>query len=92
MRINPAEVEAQIKASIAVTRQQVTLAKGFLQNLPSAGQHDVEVLVNQFCSQQGYARPHQVVVHPDVPLEPSVLQAVGYLAPKLAIETPGAWT
>ena len=60
------EAKAEILRRVVVTRQDVTLAKSFLQRLQDIGPHDPFILVNQFSEQQGYQRPDKIVLHPSV--------------------------
>lgn len=84
------EAKAEILQRVVVTRQNVTLAKSFLQRLQDIGPHDPFILMNQFSKQQGYQLPDKIVLHPSVDPEPPLRQTSGYFACVLAF-TEAIW-
>ncbi|MDP2897799.1 MAG: hypothetical protein Q8Q12_14780 [bacterium] len=85
MARHAAEVEVEIRRQIVVTRQQVTLAKAYLQRLDSIRPHKPSELAKAFAQQQGFAMPSVVNVHETINPERELRQAAGYISCHFAL-------
>ncbi|MFC1986610.1 hypothetical protein ACFLWC_06465, partial [Chloroflexota bacterium] len=79
--MNQLEAEALIKSQINVTRQQVIVAKSFiLKNFNKS----TETMLRNLTRSMDIAKPEKVVLHPSVPVEPQISQAVAHITWGLA--------
>lgn len=83
--MNDQEAERAIRHQIAVTRQQVTLAKAFLMRLPGDGPYDTLTLPSEFARQQGFEKPQMVILQSSANPEPQLRVAAGYLSCAVAM-------
>lgn len=75
----------QIQGAALVTRQMVTLAKGFLQSLSDSALSEVSRLPTRFAQEQGFPRPDVVVLHSTSDLSADILRVAGHIGRALAL-------